>query len=383
MSTVPLRAHEMYWFNRREFLEVSGYRLRPKFHPNYVPDLSTDAGRREFQYSHPRTTIMDAQSISDNSLVMLKAVAKSVHPYEVEIASFFSSPALVSQRNHCIKILEMLNDPMDADKQILVMPRLKPFDEPNFDTVGEVVDCFRQIFEAVEFMHENYVAHRDCGLTNIVLDPTKLFPYGFHPLFDYRDPRGVHPARHITRTECWPRYFLIDFGLSRRYDPTHGPPDEDIIYGADKPPPEHRQLVSCNPFPTDIYFLGNLLKTDFLYRQARIEEEGSPCASLRFLEPLITAMTLPDPSERPTIGEVIVQFDELCSKLGEWHLRRQGQKHAFPSTWIRFFRQVKRVVLRVPPVPPYTPRTDRPALTPEMRAFYTQTRAVEKLAAHG
>ncbi|KAF7311480.1 Protein kinase domain-containing protein [Mycena kentingensis (nom. inval.)] len=397
--TVPLPEREMYWFDLREFLQDAGYRLRPKFHADHVPDTSTVQGSRDFYCTHMKRSLMDARRMSDNTRVMLKVVSISTHPYEVDIARLFSSAS--SPRNHCIDIIEVLHDPKDADKKILVMPHLKPFHKPKFDTVGEVVDCFRQIFEGVEFMHENYVAHRDLSLMNVVLDPTKLFPYGFHPVHHHQDLQDIHPARHITRTDCWPHYFIIDFGLSRQYNPAEGPPDEQVIYGGDKSPPEHRDYTSCNPFPTDIYFLGNLLKERLLYRQpSQLEQvrdasfvnpkmlnrsKGPPCTSLLFLEPLIAAMTLPDPSQRPTIGEAIVQFDELCSKLSEWHLRRQGQKHAFPFTWIRFFRQLKRAVMRVPPVPPYTPRTDRPTLTPEMRAFYTQTRPrkAEKSSAAG
>jgi hypothetical protein len=64
-------------------------------------------------------------------------------------------------------------------KQIIVMPRLIHFKEPISDTVAEVLDCFRQIFEVsrrwillsyyvtyifygqgIQFMHQNFVAHR-------------------------------------------------------------------------------------------------------------------------------------------------------------------------------------------------------------------------------
>ncbi|KAJ7893942.1 hypothetical protein B0H14DRAFT_3854460, partial [Mycena olivaceomarginata] len=77
---------------------------------------------------------------------------------------------------------------MDADKQILVMPRFVPFDHPIFDTVGEVIDCFRQIFEGIQFMHENFVAHRDCGVLNFVLDPQEMFPHGIHPVKFWANP---------------------------------------------------------------------------------------------------------------------------------------------------------------------------------------------------
>ena len=58
----------------------------------------------------------------------------------------------------------------------MVMPLLRPYDDPNFDTIGEAVECFRQLFEVVlivivddyvlklfqglQFMHKHRVAHR-------------------------------------------------------------------------------------------------------------------------------------------------------------------------------------------------------------------------------
>ncbi|KAK7012649.1 hypothetical protein R3P38DRAFT_1569205 [Favolaschia claudopus] len=80
-------------------------------------------------------------------------------------------------------------------------------------------------------MHENFVAHRDCTFSNIMQDATLLYPDGFHPIQNWMDPSYKHFARHITRTVCWPRYYIIDFGLSRRYDPAQGPPMEDVICG--------------------------------------------------------------------------------------------------------------------------------------------------------
>lgn len=91
---------------------------------------------------------MDAERIDDGEPVMLKWVSRRAHPHEVEVGCLFSAPGLVgSPRNHCVPILDVLQDPQDGDRQIIVMPRLIRFDEPVFDTVGEVVDCLRQIFE--------------------------------------------------------------------------------------------------------------------------------------------------------------------------------------------------------------------------------------------
>ncbi|KAJ7156503.1 hypothetical protein C8R43DRAFT_1065410 [Mycena crocata] len=370
---------ELYWFDCCPFLHSAGYKLRPKFYPGFVatkepsPMLFGD----ELTTTHMRTTIMDAVRIPDDRKVMLKRISKTTHPFEIEIATLFGSPAATNDpRNHCIPILDVLQDPVDADKQIIVMPRFINFDRPIFDTVGEVVACFQQIFEGILYMHENFVAHRDCGRLNVLLDPSDLFPYGTHPVNDWANSANDGFASHTTRTACWPRYYIIDFGLSRRYDPALGPPLEDIIYAADKTPPEHAgNAQACNPFPTDIYLLGNLLRrefigSDWLLPNGTGRRNHGP---LRFLKPLVKDMTQEDPELRPTIGEVIQRFDALCARLSQWHLRRPGQA-VHPFLWIQHrVRQIQNTFKRVPPLPPRSPTRTPIVLDDAMRAFYTKT----------
>ena len=78
----------------------------------------------------------------------LKRVSRSRHPYEAEIADFFSSdPLATDPRNHCVPILQILAVPDDADLIVIVMPLLRVYDSPRFDTIGEAVECIRQFFE--------------------------------------------------------------------------------------------------------------------------------------------------------------------------------------------------------------------------------------------
>ncbi|KAJ7642402.1 hypothetical protein DFH06DRAFT_961947, partial [Mycena polygramma] len=202
--------------------------------------------------------------ISDGRKVMLKYVSTKDNPDAVKIAQLFASPPHAGNpRNHCVPVFQVLQDPDDNDIHILVMPFFVPFYRPNFDTVGEAIACFRQVFEGIQYMHENFVAHRDCGINNILQDGADLYPAGFHPVKPWLDPSFTNFSHPITRTECWSRYYIIDFGLSRRYDPINGLPFEDTIRGGDKSAPEYNYFA-CNAFPTDIYVLGNLLKTQFL-----------------------------------------------------------------------------------------------------------------------
>jgi hypothetical protein len=79
---------------------------------------------------------------------MLKHISISRHPDEVEIGQLFSSESLVSNpKNHCAPFYEVLQVPDNEDRVITVMPLLYPTGDPPFQTVGEVVEFFRQIFE--------------------------------------------------------------------------------------------------------------------------------------------------------------------------------------------------------------------------------------------
>lgn len=88
---------------------------------------------------------MDATRISDNSLVSMKRVD---NPLENEINAHLSTEPFVSHpHNHCVPVYEVLEIPDLQDEVIVVMPLLRPFNEPQFKSVGEAVEFFRQIFE--------------------------------------------------------------------------------------------------------------------------------------------------------------------------------------------------------------------------------------------
>lgn len=101
-----------------------------------------------------------------------------------------------------------------------------------------------------------------------MMDSIKLYPEGFDFLEIDKKPGGHGRPRHHSRTERPPRYYFIDYGISTWYwdDQPH---KEIPVKGGDKTAPEHAILVDgkrvpCDPFPTDIYYLGNLIKTQFV-----------------------------------------------------------------------------------------------------------------------
>ena len=50
-------------------------------------------------------------------------------------------------RNHCVPILDVLDDPADPATSFLVMPFLRNIDDPEFDTVGSILQCVSQLLE--------------------------------------------------------------------------------------------------------------------------------------------------------------------------------------------------------------------------------------------
>ena len=134
--------------------------------------------------------------IPTGSRVALKKLFKEDHPLEEDIARYLTSdPLSKDSRNHCVRLLDVLHPPLkegDRDLRILVMPFLRPFDSPIFDTFGEAIDCIRQIFE-VRFLFslsENtsppfYL--RDCSLCMKI--ESHIGTFSFYPVLKTRSTR--------------------------------------------------------------------------------------------------------------------------------------------------------------------------------------------------
>ncbi|EGO19546.1 hypothetical protein SERLADRAFT_374273 [Serpula lacrymans var. lacrymans S7.9] len=197
-----------------------------------MPQIGVLHGMAPRRYGWSVSHVLDATCLSDGAFVSLKLLNKSQYPYKIEIGQLFSTEPLVSDlANHCAPIDDVLSVPDDQYQAVVVMPLLRSFDDPQFDTYGEVIDFFRQIF----------VASSDCMGLNIMMDATSLFIDPYHPqdLEMKRDYTGR--ARYYTRTQHTPKYLFIDFGLSRRYGSNDVAPLEDAIHGGDKTVPEFQK----------------------------------------------------------------------------------------------------------------------------------------------
>ena len=95
-----------------------------------------------------------------------------------------------------------------------------------------------------------------------MFDASKMYPNGFHPVKINRNRNFQGTAKAYTRTQRPPVYYFIDFGLSRQY--TSRDVTDEPLRGGDKSAPEHKSRRRCNPFQTDIYYLGNLVRHEFM-----------------------------------------------------------------------------------------------------------------------
>ncbi|KAI0044614.1 hypothetical protein FA95DRAFT_1583688 [Auriscalpium vulgare] len=304
-----LTSAEKRWLEHRDVFEAAGYRFRPR---HCCGEFFLD---REDGKPYHAGHLLDATRMSDGQQVIMKKIPRREGVQELEIVQYLcSEPYASDPRNHTAQLSEVLSV---AEDTVIVIPQLRPYDSPPFQTFGEAVAFFSQIFEGLLYMHELGIAHRDCTHNNIMLDSSRMYPAGFHPnkIDRRRDFKGR--AKHYTRTQIRPRYLYIDFGLSQRY----GPEDTPLVLparGGDKTAPEHNDYdTPHDPFPTDVYYLGNLVKERFMavYR------------GFEFMDGLINDMTDPDPLKRPKMPEVVDRFKSTRAALSTWKLRARLAKH--------------------------------------------------------
>ena len=119
-----------------------------------------------------------------------------------------------------------------------------------------------------------------------MLDPSGMYPDSFHPVNPRKSKDFRREVKGYSRTRRPTRYLLIDFGHSRLYDPANGSPLDEPLSGGDKSAPEHQDgQTPCNPFPTDVYYLGNLVREDYMKVRSFLKIFKTLC--MTFSEPEI------------------------------------------------------------------------------------------------
>lgn len=184
MSNGQLYKKEVFWRDRYEFLLQAGYKLRPRYKPDWSPSwaknnltvvdcedgialqvcllvlFSTDSIMTRLETSR----VIDAVREADGKDVTIKKISKSIHPHEVDIGRYLcSSPLSSDPKNHCCPILDVLQDPQDEDLQLIVMPLFRRYNSPKFQTLGEAVEFIRQAFE-VRYIRQDCIHIYDRSL---------------------------------------------------------------------------------------------------------------------------------------------------------------------------------------------------------------------------
>lgn len=80
---------------------------------------------------------------------------------------------------------------------------------------------------------------------------------------------------YTNRTAYPTKYYIIDFGLSRQYDADVTSPREILDRGGDHSLPEVKHAdVPCDPFKTDIYYVGNTIRANYLQVRNKLPRLG-------------------------------------------------------------------------------------------------------------
>ncbi|KAJ7181563.1 kinase-like domain-containing protein [Mycena crocata] len=351
-----LLASEYFWINHRDWLKEQGYLLRSRYQEGWQPSWTANKKSKrdcEDEWTHSRGNVLDATRIQDGKFVMLKWLRKDEDRFEVEVGTWFSAePQRSDPTNHCVPIYDVLQPP-DPEMQIIVMPLLIRYDQTRFDTVGETVSFFRQILEGMKYMHAKNVVHRDCTSHNIMMDPSPIFPTPFHPADPTMKRDFSGRTAPLGRTMHPVKYYITDFGFSRRYEAKERPPLETPVIAADKTAPEFQAdaLEKCDPFPVDVYYIGNLIREEFVLGN----KNTGPKAEFAFMEPLVADMVNSDPKRRPSMDEAVDRFEVIVRGLSSWTLRgrvpQDNDSYGIFDIISHWVRRLRLVVRRYPPVP--------------------------------
>ncbi|KAI0765741.1 hypothetical protein BD413DRAFT_637951 [Trametes elegans] len=216
--------------------------------------------------------------------------------------------------NHFVKIHEILPDPLNPERALMVMPYLRPCNDPPFGTIGDVIEFVDQTLEVglppSSHHSQSHVRARDWYLctgialrtaaANIMTDATPLYPSGYHPVWIHYTPDGMYPVTALPRA---------DFGLSMRF--AEG--ESSLVWGdvGKELVPELSEEVPYDAFKVDIYALGNVYSEEFEQKYK----------NMQFLLPLIEPMKQMEPHLRPTVEEVMQEWVKTRATVAEYLFR--------------------------------------------------------------
>ncbi|CAE6510120.1 unnamed protein product [Rhizoctonia solani] len=146
---------EERWVSYQPYLLSKGYRLRPRYQPDWIPSWTIkddiDSFSCEDSVDSMPVRVLDATRINDDYRVIIKMVTPSGKGQEgVEelelLRRFSSSPLRDDPSNHVVPCLDTFPIP-DMDGHFVVMPLLGTYSYPPFFNMAEVHAFLHQIFE--------------------------------------------------------------------------------------------------------------------------------------------------------------------------------------------------------------------------------------------
>ncbi|KAJ7080928.1 hypothetical protein B0H15DRAFT_933066 [Mycena belliarum] len=332
-SSDPRDPKELFWVENQPYLLSLGYKLRPRYHPDWTPTWELEPKKSQLYFEDDleqlKYTVLDAVRIKDDKKVVLKRV--EIGSPELQMLQFLASEKMRNDpRNRTVPLVDTISLPHDPGTVLMVMMYGRRFDYPPFHCRGEFFEAFFQLLQGMEFMHEHNIVHGDAAIQNIIMDETRVVPKGSHfiadrthsghsRLFSWKDRCSVAPVD----------YYYIDFGLTF-YFPA-GVRNATMLgyYGSWREPiPELSATVPYNPFKVDVCRLG-----------LTILEVIEPYPALADFIPLAKRLCDRDPNRRPTPTEALVNLSELKTSMKPARLREaiwQTQATSFD----RFTRRV-------------------------------------------
>jgi len=253
---------------------------------------------------------MDAIRDCDGMQVILKRIPVKIHRREIDIGRFVAREEFATDpRNHCSPLLDVIDIPDAPEEKILVFQWYLPANLPDFETVGESIEFFRQVLEGLEWMHAHHIGHLDCCIRNIMMHCPGIFPKGTHPTRPGFDRKGQKRTKHLSRRQLDVKYYFIDYGLSVQYkSPDEPRPMKSRNRGQYRSAPEYAYASErpFDPFPLDVWCIGWMIKAEWLDKYAVME----------FMRPMVNSIMQDAPQDRPTAGESLQMLTELISTLG-------------------------------------------------------------------
>ncbi|KAI0743997.1 hypothetical protein C8Q80DRAFT_873835 [Daedaleopsis nitida] len=335
-----LQSWTAFWRKRYDWLLRSGLEIRPEYRNPAAIRVSNRKMEEQLQLEYMERSLKAVRT-TDGHVVSLSLVEEAKELSKVKCARKLASRLLYREhpRNHCAP-LDILRDPYNKEFLIFVTPCLGKHPLHAFESVGEVMDFCRQLFEGLHFLHEQGVfrlKHPDevvtfdafrpleCDMMHRRRSPWNADRHGTHVR---SRSYTAHPVKYFFDVPS--SVFILDKStrLSVKND-------------------QARRLAATD----DVKRLCNLI-------------EGLMCmyTNLGFLEALVTCMNAQIEHRTPAIDEAMQELDKLISQLSRKQLRARAvpMKDFCSRPWDDFrhkwFHTSPNRLLRRNPVPTIQPK---------------------------